>query len=474
MDNQASDNEAKKASQTGTSIKRIFLNSRLRTLLLYVLIAVFLISLSYISVRVYSYYKEDKIYEEIRTSVQTQDKGQVFSPDLAGSPGPDGSNEQDMEPLPYTIVNGDPEEVDPSGVLKIYAELKAKNSDLVGWISIPGFAKAIDYPIMQSFDNEYYLRHDFYKNESNSGSIFMDFSNLSAEPDRNIIIYGHAMRNNSMFGNLRGYPTDSEKYEKVSVIYLDLLYTRLEYRVFSAYSCEKDFNYRRTVFTDDEDYMDFLNTVRSKSEHDFGIALSPRDKIITLSTCDKSIGQDWRIVIHGKLVKQVVYDDSGIGAENEESEISGDKKIVTSNVYLGEMQLQYAVPVAGDGVSPEGSGQQATSTESIPTSDIPTASDGKSPGDALMITESEWKDATFDPPFSSANALYDVRIPESVQYVRIAAKTCDPEARLEYTINDKKTDPERIELSAGENNLIVHVYSADGLYSRKYTIKVLR
>ena len=479
--------------------KQIFSDDLVRNLLFYVLIAAFLISLSMLIAKLYAYHKEDKVYNEIRASVQS---GHI-APDFQNlTPSdtkdePDTSKNENEEPLPYVVFNGDPDDMNSDGILKIYADLKAQNDDLVGWITMPGFKKPIDYPVMQYFDNDYYMTHDFYKNKSNSGSIFMDAANLSAEPDRNIVIYGHAMRNNSMFGNLRGYPTDEEKYGNITTIYLDLLYTRLEYKVFSAYSTEADFDYRRTVFSDDEDFMTFLNIIKSRSEHDFGVSLSPRDKIITLSTCDKSRGDDGRIAIHAKLVKQIVYDNSGIDGEYAETEENGDKKIVTSNVYLEKLQLQYVLLPPGESPASEQTGQNpdaaepsgsdtTTDTETspapgasptpapAPASSTQTAASEKNTGEMQISPNAEWNNMVLSPPFNTANALFSAKVPSYAAYARITLKPYDEKVRISYTVNDKKTDPDKIELTEGENVIIVHVLSADGLFSRKYTINVLR
>lgn len=503
MENLTSGNEPQEELEIRSSKKQISLNSLLRILLLFVFAGIFSFSFYKIAAKLYAYHKEDKIYNDIRASIQTHYVLHDFQYSAPYSPEVEeeraSKEEENTETLPYIVLNGNPEELNTDGIFNIYSDLKAKNSDLVGWISIPGFKKAIDYPVMQYFDNEYYMTHDFYKNKSNSGSIFMDSANLNSEPDKHIIIYGHAMRNNSMFGNLRGYPTDKEKYENITTIYLDLLSTRLEYKVFSAYSTDVSFNYRRTVFSDDADYLSFLNTIKNKSEYDFGIPLSSRDKIITLSTCDKSRGDDGRIAIHAKLVKQIVYDDSGNKVEYAQTEEKGDKKIITSNVYLEKLQLQYQIlipeenepaeqpvpetsPVPDVSLAPDNTPVPDASpapdnTPEPDTSPVPKTSQVASPdntGEAKKSLEGDWHNMILDPPFSTANALFSAKLPAQAAFARITVKPYDENARISFTINDKKADPERMELVEGENVIIVHVLSADGLYARKYTIKVLR
>lgn len=464
--------------------KQILSNDLLRKFLMLVFVGIFLFSLFKIVGKLYAYHKENKQYEDMRASIQSHSIVPDFlSPALTQEKiGEVQENTQSMT-LPYTVLKGNPDELNTDGIFNVYSSLKEQNSDLMGWISVPGFKKVIDYPVMQSFDNEFYMTHDFYKNKSNSGSIFMDAANLNSEPDRNIILYGHAMRNNSMFGNLRGYPKDVEKYSKNTTIYLDLLSTHLEYQVFSAYSTESDFNYRRTVFKDDVDYLSFLNTVKSKSEHDFGITLSPKDKIVTLSTCDKSYGNDGRIAIHAKLVKQIVYDDSSIEGEYAKEEGKSDKKIITSNVYLEMLLLQYQEIYAEDSrdnaedqTSAQSPGEPSGDvlppvSDTLQVSDtIPAPDEGKSGENPAIL----WKDAVFDPPFSTANAIFTAKVPASAALAKLTTKAYDQKARLSYTINGESADPESLVLVDGENVITVRVLSTDGLYARIYTINVLK
>ena len=226
--------------------KQIYLRDLPRTLLLLVFVSIFLFSLFKIVTKLYAYHKENMAYESLRATVQSPYDVPNFPNPAREEPEPtqaQGATESmtPLSPLPYTIFKGDPSELNPEGIFKVYSALKAQNADLVGWISMPGFSKVIEYPVMQSSDNEFYLTHDFYKNKSYSGSIFMDAVNMNTEPDKNIILYGHAMKDMSMFGNLKDYPDDKEKYGKITTIYLDFLSMHLEYKVFSSYLSESSF-----------------------------------------------------------------------------------------------------------------------------------------------------------------------------------------------------------------------------------------
>ncbi len=312
-------------------------NHKLYSFLLILCICVLIFSFYNIVQRVYSYYRDDKNYEEIKAVVEKNDDFKAQKDDInsmyniydinainvikdAKSYIIDSNAEEtnftnnvteEETPLPYTIESGNIEELDSNGILLDYSTLKKENKDLVGWIYMPGFEKEINYPVMQAQDNEFYLDKDFYGNSSKAGSIFMDYRNNPADIDRNIILYGHAMFNLSMFGNLMDYFKQEEEHSKITKIYLDLMNMRLEYEVFSTYLEHSSYNYRQVEFSNDSEYLDFLKRIASRSEHNYNIELSPKDKILTLSTCDGNIMYDGRSVIHARLVKQTIYEKNG-------------------------------------------------------------------------------------------------------------------------------------------------------------------
>lgn len=211
---------------------------------------------------------------------------------------------------PYQIVYATDTKLNSDGRLPEYQQLWERNNDMIGWITMPGFSKKpINYPIMYSGDNSYYVYRDFDQKDSYSGSIFMDGSNTPycTDPvnlDRNYVIYGHAMRNRSMFGNITDYWENKTSWANNHTIYIDFMNTRLEYEVFSTFVVDPKYNYRQTKFSSDEEYQAYLNDMMAKSTHDFGIKVDTDDKIVTLSTCYKSTR---RTAVIGKLVRQIIY-----------------------------------------------------------------------------------------------------------------------------------------------------------------------
>ncbi|QMV43978.1 class B sortase [Cohnella cholangitidis] len=276
-------------------------------------LGVFTYSLVMIVEKYYSSYRDNRQYEQLRVQVaeaRTTDipkvKEQIFQ---IATPDAPVEDEKIQNNVPYEILSGDPVKLDENGVLKQYSELHMQNSDFIGWIEMPGFNKPIDYPVMQAEDNDFYLKRDFNKKHSISGTIFMDYTNNPRE-DRNIVLYGHAMNDRTMFGDLMDFYREPDKYEKLTKIYLDFLDVQMEYEIFSTYTELQDYNYRQADFADDKEFMDFLIRINDKSVYDYHVDLTPQDKILTLSTCNNKMGAEYRTVIHARLVTQTKYNNS--------------------------------------------------------------------------------------------------------------------------------------------------------------------
>lgn len=180
-----------------------------------------------------------------------------------------------------------------------FPKLFAVNSRTVGWISVPN--TSINYPVTQHSDNSFYLNHSFDKSYNTAGWIFADYRNKFDGTDKNIILYGHNRMDSSMFATLKNtqrgdwYNNTTNKY---------ITYTTPEgvhvYQVFSVYTIKSETYYLSTEFSSDESYLNFLNTLKSRSIHNFGTELNSEDKILTLSTCD-STGK-LRVILHAKQI----------------------------------------------------------------------------------------------------------------------------------------------------------------------------
>ncbi|MCI8513179.1 MAG: class B sortase [Lachnospiraceae bacterium] len=179
-----------------------------------------------------------------------------------------------------------------------FAELRTLNPEIIGWIRIEG--TVIDYPVMQTDDNDYYLTHTWQGTENGAGSIFLEAANAKDFEDYHSLIYGHNMKNGSMFAGLHSY-ADPSYYGEHSRIYLETPAGSREYQIFSCHMVEAEDELYQIDFSPGELYTEFVNRLRRLSEYDTGVEVSGEDKVITLSTC-KGNGA-LRYVVHAKLIQ---------------------------------------------------------------------------------------------------------------------------------------------------------------------------
>lgn len=173
-------------------------------------------------------------------------------------------------------------------MLEKFADLYSTNSDLVGWIDIAG--GGLSQPVLQTDDNEYYLKHDFYKEENKNGSIYMDWRNHVYPLDYDTVIYGHNTRL-GMFTILENY-RKLEYLEKHPTIDFDTLYEEGEYVIFSVFLAAtreehgENFNYiNRMGLKTDEEKAAYIQELRDHSLFNADIDVQPGDQLLTLSTC---------------------------------------------------------------------------------------------------------------------------------------------------------------------------------------------
>ncbi|NMD72454.1 class B sortase [Bacillus sp. DNRA2] len=178
-------------------------------------------------------------------------------------------------------------------------ELQKINKDYVGWIDIS--ETTVNYPIVKGGDNEFYLTHNFYQDTDFAGAIFMDSQNSSGTLDKNTIIYGHNMKDKSMFGSLQNYLDQDffEKHKNVTIKNLnDHTYI---WEIFSVYETTK-VDWMKTHFENNSDFTAFLKTIENRSIIQSKTEIKEDDTLLTLSTCTKS-NDDRRLIIHAKLKK---------------------------------------------------------------------------------------------------------------------------------------------------------------------------
>lgn len=162
------------------------------------------------------------------------------------------------------------------------AALRAANEDVLGWIRIPD--TKIDYPLMQGEDNDFYLNHTWDKQPNSVGSIFLEYLNSPDLTDYNTIVYGHNMKNDSMFGQLENYALQ-HYWQAHPYVYIATVDGVFRYEVFAFFRAEVDSLTYSINPTQDETKAAFLKLSLENAWYDTGIAPELTDRILTLSTC---------------------------------------------------------------------------------------------------------------------------------------------------------------------------------------------
>ena len=192
----------------------------------------------------------------------------------------------------------------PETLEEKFTRLTAINGDIKAWINVVN--TNIDYAVVQASDNDYYLRRNIYKKYSYSGSIFMDYRcSIWDKPTKNIIIYGHNMKADTMFHELQKFKKESFFKDESNIITLYTSEGIVKAKVFSVYITgitKEDFQYLQATFDDASKYQAYLDTAVSKSKFKSSTSVYTDDRIITLSTCDYEF-DDARLVVHAKIIQ---------------------------------------------------------------------------------------------------------------------------------------------------------------------------
>lgn len=188
---------------------------------------------------------------------------------------------------------------DENGMLLEYGQIYAQNPDLVGWIRIDG--TKLDNPVVQTPDRpNYYLDHDFTGQPSDWGAIYAREECDINEPSDNITLYGHNMRDGSMFAVANDY-VNKETWENNPLIFFDTLYEYHVYKIFAVFKTSANlgegFTYHNMIeASDKEDFDNFIAKCKELSFYDTGITPQYGDKTICLSTCEYTL-DNGRLVI---------------------------------------------------------------------------------------------------------------------------------------------------------------------------------
>ncbi|MCR5848445.1 MAG: class B sortase [Lachnospiraceae bacterium] len=250
-------------------------------------IAILTGSLVMIILKVKSDVSSDNVRQEIEQSVR--DNAFVFTT---------------IKPEINNRITYDTYEIPP--ILSDYQELHEKNPDLIGWIKIDD--TNIDYPVMQSSDNEYYLSHNFNNKNDANGCIFADFNCSIFPRSKNVILYGHHMKSGKMFANLEKYDSH-DFFINHKRFTFNTIYEYAEYEVVFVFrdyvhtSDDTEFKYYEFVNVNSEvEFDSYMEELRNKSIYNTDVSISMDDELLTLSTCDY-MQANGRFVVMAKKIK---------------------------------------------------------------------------------------------------------------------------------------------------------------------------
>lgn len=190
-----------------------------------------------------------------------------------------------------------------------FSSLLELNSDIFGWISIKG--TNIDYPVLKSpkDDPDFYLSHNYKKEKSKYGAIFLDFNcETFSKGNKNTILYGHHMADGQMFADLMKF-SDVEFYKSHPVIRFDTLNEESNWKIISVFKTNtlseqgEVFNYTISRFNKSKDFTEYIEEVKKRSLINIPVTAEVNDKLLTLSTCSYEF-KDFRTVIVARKVKE--------------------------------------------------------------------------------------------------------------------------------------------------------------------------
>lgn len=231
----------------------------------------------------------DKGFEQL-TAIVEQARQQV--PIEQESETEDGEEEPAIDPRDQAILDA-------------YQELHRQNEDMIGWITVEG--TKVDYPVMYTPDNpNFYLDHNFEKEADRYGVPYVAEHCDIEKPSDNLIIYGHHMKNGSMFTGLMSY-RDKDFYEEHKTIQFDTLTERAQYEIVTVFltTVYDEVGFRYYEFTDAQDEAEFdqyIDQCKRLSLYDTGVTAEYGDKLITLSTCEYS-NKNGRLVVVAKKME---------------------------------------------------------------------------------------------------------------------------------------------------------------------------
>lgn len=228
----------------------------------------FVVSTSIVGATLYEYYQADKEYGDLQNRYISKTSNVT--------------NQENKETAPISVD---------------FEALLLENSDIIGWLYCAN--TPINYPVVQADNNDRYLRRDLHGEYLRTGTLFADYRCSAVGTGQNHIIYGHNMKNSSMFGTLVNYK-EQKYYDEHPVLYYLTPDHDYKIELFSGFTADADSDIYRTEIGDAEAFEAFLQEIIAKSTFATDISVSGEDKIVMLSTCSYEFNNA-RYVVFGKL-----------------------------------------------------------------------------------------------------------------------------------------------------------------------------
>ena len=198
-----------------------------------------------------------------------------------------------------------------------FDKLKSVNEDVVGWIYVYALPD-ISYPIVKGKDNQTYLHQTYEKNYNFAGTIFVDYENSGDFSDCNTLVYGHNMKNGSMFGHLKKFREDDKLYKQDKYFWILTPERNYRYEIITAYTTGVNSDTYTLFKGPGEEFEKYLETIKGYSEiQTDDTDLTIKDRIVTLSTCTGN--ESTRFVVQGKRVDAEDADGADGAATNTDS-----------------------------------------------------------------------------------------------------------------------------------------------------------
>jgi SrtB family sortase len=200
----------------------------------------------------------------------------------------------------------EPSEAAPLVIRERFEALYEQNNDLVGWIRVPN--TVIDYPVVYGADNSFYLRHDFNKRRTDAGTIFLDMSAGILENNQSLSLYGHYMRNGTMFSALHNYK-ELEYYKEYPLFEFSTLYEDGFYKIFSVFymagnrTDELFYYYPFSTYNTEEAFMDHVNQLLVRSIFTTTVDVALGDQLVLMTVCTYET-DNLRLIVAGRKMRQ--------------------------------------------------------------------------------------------------------------------------------------------------------------------------